>query len=183
MSEIQQTLRVSVHEEAHDESRSVSNNLNAVAITIGITGTQRGMSKNQAHQLTMLLDKLYKLYSPHGEVWLAHGDCLGVDCEAHYIAKDIGYHIRVHPPSNIKKRANCQGADSMMPPQIYSIRNHDIVRTCDYLIVVPYQQIEIVRSGTWATLRYARQRDKPHTIINPNGKLDGNKWQMILRGL
>lgn len=181
MSHIQQTIRVPVYEEGYDESGGVSNDLNAVAITVGVTGTQRGMTKDQAHQLRNVLTKIYRLYSPYGSVWLAHGDCIGVDSEAHEIAKELGYKIRVHPPSNVKKRAYVTDYDVMERPQIYSIRNHDIVRSCDYLIVVPYQDRELVRSGTWATCRYARQRDTPHTIIFTNGKLEGHKWQKILQ--
>jgi hypothetical protein len=181
MSNIQQAIRVPVYEEGYDESRSVSNDINATELTVGVTGTQRGMTKDQAHQLRKILTKVYDLYSPYGSVWLAHGDCIGVDAEAHMIAKSIGYKVRVHPPSNVKKRAYVTDADYMERPQIYSIRNHDIVRTCDYLIVVPYQDRELVRSGTWATCRYARQRGKPHTIIFTNGKLDGKEWQKILQ--
>ena len=181
MSDIQQALRLPLHEEAHDEGRSVSNDTNAVAITVGVTGTQSGCSVNQFNRLEQLLYKIYVLYSPYGSVWLSHGDCVGVDEETHYLAKPIGYKIRVHPPSNIKKRANCTGYDVMEMPQIYSIRNHDIVRVSDYMLVVPNQEIELVRSGTWATCRYARQRDKPHTIILPNGSLDGKNWQKIFK--
>lgn len=182
MQKIQQEVRIPVQQERYDEIGSVSHGFKpTVAIAVGITGTQRGLSMAQKSQLYRLLRSVYDKYSPNGEVWLHHGDCVGVDAEAHEIASKIGYRICLHPPSNIKKRACVKGADRVERPQIYSIRNHDIVRESDYLIGVPYNDYEIVRSGTWATIRYARQRRVPYTVIYPNGRMDGMEWQKVLK--
>mmetsp|Transcript_30358 Transcript_30358/g.39138 ORF Transcript_30358/g.39138 Transcript_30358/m.39138 type:complete len:93 (+) Transcript_30358:152-430(+) len=37
------------------------------------------------------------------------------------------------------------------------------------LIAFPPTSIEIQRSGTWATIRYARKKNKAVMIINPDG--------------
>jgi predicted Rossmann fold nucleotide-binding protein DprA/Smf involved in DNA uptake len=42
-------------------------------------------------------------------------------------------------------------------------RNHLIVAACDVLNAAPLQDEEILRSGTWATIRYARKAGK--TVI------------------
>ena len=50
-------------------------------------------------------------------------------------------------------------------------RNHDIVERCDLLIATPHTVEEQLRSGTWATIRYARKVHRPHYIIRPCGQL------------
>jgi hypothetical protein len=187
MSEIQQTVRLPIYQERYDEIRSVSNHNGstklAPAIVVGITGTRKGLSPDQERQLRRLLKKIYDLYSSDGEVWLAHGDCIGVDSQAHKIAKELGYKIRRFPPSNSSQRGFCDDADITEKPEIFSIRNHNIVRACDYLIALPRGDNEMMRgSGTWSTMRYARNvARKPYTIIYPNGRMDGKEWQRIFR--
>jgi hypothetical protein len=39
------------------------------------------------------------------------------------------------------------------------------------VIAAPMSSAEILRSGTWATIRYARKAGKPVLIIWPNGEL------------
>jgi hypothetical protein len=88
------------------------------------------------------------------------------------IAKRLGYKIQVHPPINDKARAFVQDADITLPEQLYSVRNHDIVRASDILIAVPATDGERQRgSGTWATLRYAQKLKKPHIVIFLDGRI------------
>ena len=48
-----------------------------------------------------------------------------------------------------------------MPPKPYLKRNEDIVNKCDVLIACPIDKNkEILRSGTWATIRKARKLNK-----------------------
>ena len=51
------------------------------------------------------------------------------------------------------------------------IRNRDIVRETAVLIATPEQTIEQLRSGTWATVRYARKMNRPTVLIFPDGTL------------
>jgi hypothetical protein len=88
---------------------------------------------------------------------LHHGDCIGADAEADAIARKLGLAIVVHPPTDPKKRAFCsQPGDRTHAPLPYLVRNHAIVEACNLLIAAPHTDREVLRSGTWATIRYAR---------------------------
>jgi hypothetical protein len=56
----------------------------------------------------------------------------------------------------------------IMPPLE---RNKLIVARCDLLLATPETQQEVLRSGTWATIRAARRNSKSHTIVFPDGAL------------
>lgn len=179
MSEIQSSLHIPVSTKGTHKDRSTKHSAR-VSIVVGVTGTRsvQKITPAQVKQLGVLLQKIYDQYSPQGECWLAHGDCEGWDEIAHAVAKDIGYKIRIFPPTQSKHRACCRG-DLMESPQTYSVRNHDIVRASDYMIVGPKNESEALRSGTWATYRFARKRKVPHTIIYPNGRMEGEGWRQI----
>lgn len=90
-----------------------------------------------------------------------HGDCIGADSEADAIARSLGIHIVIHPPTNSSKRAFCfQPGDIMWAEQDYLVRNEEIVAVSDFLIAAPKGNVEELRSGTWATIRYARKANK-----------------------
>lgn len=48
-------------------------------------------------------------------------------------------------------------------------RNRIIAARCDHLLACPAEAMEQLRSGTWATVRYARAAGKPITIIASDG--------------
>lgn len=130
---------------------------------IGFTGTRKGM--------TLLQKEIFKKkLSSFNCVSFHHGDCVGADKEANDIAKlfpcDV-IEINIHPPICNKKRAYCKGTYTY-PTKPYLIRNRDIVNCSDLLIVCPSGK-EVLRSGTWATVRYARGIGKSIIIIYPNG--------------
>lgn len=132
---------------------------------IGFTGTQKGMSLSQKKKFKTILEQL--LSDNFFDVQFHHGDCVGADNEAHnivdqYLSAD---RIYIHPPTNDKKRAWCFSYH-LLPVKSYLERNHDIVDTCDVLIATPKEQDEVLRSGTWATIRYAQKQNKKVIIIN-----------------
>lgn len=130
---------------------------------IGFTGTQHGMTQKQKDAVTMLL----QAYWDKGEAKeFRHGDCVGADEEAHKIAKKIGYTVIIHPPKIDTKRAYCR-ADKVLPPEAYLIRNAAIVTASDVVIATPQYATETLRSGTWATVRYARKANKHTLVIEP----------------
>lgn len=137
---------------------------------VGFTGTQVGMTVKQAgiidKFLTELLNK-YLLITHDSPFEFHHGDCIGSDEEAAAIAFEIGYKICCHPPINPTKRAFFHNNDVMYDLKGYIDRNHDIVDSCDILIATPKEKEEQLRSGTWATIRYARKTGKPVEIIYP----------------
>jgi hypothetical protein len=103
---------------------------------------------------------------------LHHGDCIGADAQAHAIARSLGIDVIIHPPSITKKRAFCVGAQDVLPPLPYLMRNDAIIEATDVLVATPSTEHEQQRSGTWATIRHALKRfRKPVYIIWPNGEL------------
>ena len=124
---------------------------------VGFTGTQVGMSDSQKEKLEVLLKGL-NITEFH------HGDCIGADAEAHEIANDLGLRIVIHPPTNSSKRAYCI-PNVLLDRKPYIERNHDIVDSCDLLVATPKSANEELRSGTWATIRYARKVNREVRIL------------------
>lgn len=132
----------------------------------GFTGTRAGMTPYQRLRLLKILEHDRNVGEFH------HGDCIGADAEAHDIAwaiRDIA--IIIHPPSDDKHRAFKTNA-LVLVTRPYLERNHDIVDACDVLIAAPKEVIEQRRSGTWATVRYARKIGKPVVILAPEPEED-----------
>ena len=121
---------------------------------IGFTGTKKGMTKYQKDKVRSTLEECYEI---SGTNIFHHGDCIGADAEAHDIAADIGYYIVIHPPKDPKARAFKTAFQyQMMLPKPYLDRNRDIVDSCQLLIATP-DGPEVLRSGTWSTIRYANK--------------------------
>lgn len=127
---------------------------------IGFTGTQKGMSQSQQRAFTRLILSL-KIIEFH------HGDCIGADSQAHDIVKDMNKEIKIviHPPSDSSKRAYKRG-DVIRYELPYLERNKLIVQETRLLIAAPFSLQEELRSGTWATIRYARKTGQPILILD-----------------
>ena len=117
-----------------------------------------------------------KMLPLHGP-WISelhHGDCVGVDAQAHEIAlpfSEDAFRIHVHPPSTNKYRAGKLGHVNLLPDE-YMARNRAIVECVDVLFVVPAETKEEVRSGTWSTYRYALRMGVPCIVIPPGDHAD-----------
>ena len=136
---------------------------------IGFTGTQLGMSQSQRDELNRILrDETDFISEFH------HGDCIGSDSEAHDIAENLGFDIVIHPPTDPRKRA-FKKSKRINQPLPYLERNHVIVSETDKLIATPSSRHEQLRSGTWATIRYARKLNRPIHIIFPNGNVQNER--------
>jgi hypothetical protein len=125
---------------------------------IGFTGTRKGMNIKQ-------LQNLYKALSQQFALEFHHGDCFGADQEAHVIARLLGYEVWIHPPIDDTFRAFCK-SDKILPAKPYLERNHDIVNSVDLLIAAP-DGPEMLRSGTWATIRFAKETKTQLFILAP----------------
>lgn len=133
---------------------------------IGFTGTQYGMTVEQQNRILQFLVRYdNKIQEFH------HGDCIGADEEAFRLFIDHGGITTVsHPPVVRTKRAFTASHEEL-PPRPYIARNHDIVDAADIVLATPKSMKEELRSGTWATIRYARRQKKTLYIIYPDGKM------------
>ena len=129
----------------------------------GFTGPESGATHRQ-------LECLRYLFSEMLLTELHHGDCVGGDAQAHRIAKQHGAYVVAHPPKNPKLRAFVKDADEVLPEEDYLPRNRKIVKqgTSGLFACVPTYE-EILRSGVWATVRYARKEKRRIWLIYPNG--------------
>ena len=112
---------------------------------VGFTGTRKGMSAFQKIQFTSVIN------------WLQpgtfhHGGAEGADIEAEWLV-------------------GCAPLDCLVV--LHAIdrrgplaRNRDIVTACEILIAAPDGDEEYLRSGTWATVRYARQAHKSVIMLS-----------------
>ena len=129
-------------------------------MNIGFTGSQEGMTSRQKMGLRLIL-----FYFPN--IQFRHGDCVGADEEAHKIAREAEVkQIVIYPPDSIEKRAFCE-AKEIAEPMPYLKRNKRIVDFSSVLVACPRSSKEEQRSGTWATIRYARNQDMPIFILEP----------------
>lgn len=78
--------------------------------------------------------------------------------------------VVIHPPKDESKRA-FSIADEVRGAKPYLQRNKDIVDETDVLIATPKGNEEELRSGVWATIRYARKQKKKIVIIFPDGSI------------
>jgi hypothetical protein len=129
---------------------------------VGFTGTQEGMTEAQLEKLYATLE----LYRDAGAITFRHGDCQGADAQAHVVARSLGYRVAIHPPIKEDRRAFCE-ADEVFKPKPFLQRNHDIVDWCDVLVATPKGPEEL-RSGTWATVRYAKSVERPWVTLMPH---------------
>lgn len=130
---------------------------------VGFTGTQRGMTPGQRDRFRATLLELVDAPGPHE---FHHGDCIGADAQGAEIARELGFKLVAHPPTNDYKRAFVK-SDASWTPKPYLARNHEIVDAVELMIATPGEHTEQLRSGTWATIRYARRQRKPLKELMP----------------
>lgn len=139
---------------------------------IGFTGTQNGMTEEQIKVLIKCLIHAVEITEVH------HGMCIGADEQFHNMIRKIdpGGLIKIigHPASNTKSQKRMQSGqlDEIREAKPSLNRNHDIVDECEFLIAAPKTAVEQLRSGTWSTIRYAKNQRKDHVIVEPNGNLN-----------
>jgi hypothetical protein len=137
---------------------------------IGFTGTRGWPTDYQQKRVFELLIKFHE----DGSTVFHHGDCEGSDQVAHALALRAGYTtIHMHPPTDPKFRAFCHKVEAplhtykMSPMKPYLGRNLDIIRDTNVMISTPMTE-EVLRSGTWSTIRQARKAGRPIWIIYPD---------------
>ena len=135
---------------------------------LAFTGTRKGMTPRQHSIVKQIMEEL-------GPNQVCHGACIGADEEFHELALYFGVPIIEVWPANIPRlRAKLKEPGLMdksiiivKEPQPPLDRNWDIVREANIVIACPESAVESVRSGTWATVRYADQLNKTIKVIKP----------------
>jgi len=132
---------------------------------IGITATRHGITAQQGRKLQALLT----VYWFPGNV-LRHGDCVGGDEAAFEIGTGLGYYTIAYPATNVTERlqANTKSTERIEGYETLA-RNKIIVEKTAMLVAMTQGFKEIPRSGTWTTIRYAQQKDRPIWVITPDG--------------
>lgn len=139
-------------------------------IIFGFTGSRHGITAGQRDVLRgVLRNDMRHVRGRPGMIYggrpthLHHGDCVGADHEAHILAVQCGLDISIHPPIELTYRAlnRPYGRGMIYEPKAYLTRNRAIVEACDVLIACPLTEDPVLRSGTWATIRYAELMGKP----------------------
>lgn len=137
---------------------------------LGFTGTRRGMTAAQEKTVMRLL----RTAKPRRVV---HGACIGADTQFHDIARgptgEFAITIAVRPCRlQSQKSVRCVldadevlGGENAQPLE----RNRAIIGDADEMIACPAEFHEVIRSGTWATIRHTRAARKPLTIVWPDG--------------
>jgi len=129
-------------------------------VVIGFTGNRYGITKKQKIAIKNIL-------AEYENMTVMHGDCVGADSDFHDICvkyrknnPDKKLTIHIFPPTDNKHRAFKNG-DLIMKQKPYLRRNDDILKNSDILIACPIDKDnEILRSGTWSTIRKARKQNK-----------------------
>ena len=133
---------------------------------VGFTGTREGMTDQQRAAVRQWLRE-----NPPSEVH--HGNCIGADEQFSYAVVDALDALPrevIHPCDIPSMQAPDPWADEIRQVLGALERNKNIVDETDMLLVGPKGPQEL-RSGTWATVRYARKQGKRIVIVWPDGKV------------
>jgi predicted Rossmann fold nucleotide-binding protein DprA/Smf involved in DNA uptake len=138
--------------------------------TFMVSGTRKGMTASQKKAFEDLLKSAEANLQA-----VRHGDCIGVDEEAHEIVRQCAptVLIHVHPPTNEKQRAFCDqtaGPTTVHAAAAFLARDRRMVDLSDFVVAFPKGEREEKRgSGTWVVIRYARKRKIHLMIVFPDG--------------
>lgn len=136
---------------------------------VAFTGTTKGPTGAQLEALWAWMVRL------PGANELHHGMAEGADEAAHLVARDLGWRVVGYPGVNKRgepagRASLAEAPDVVLPERPYLKRNRDIVAGASVLLAVPSGYTELGRgSGTWATVRYARQAGVPVVLFWPDG--------------
>lgn len=135
---------------------------------VGFTGTTAGPTERQHAAMAVFLRRIPMTR-------FVHGGARNCDTFAHHIARrwhpDIC--IEIHPcPINSGVTVWMPAGNCEIYPDLPPLaRNRVIVSRIHGLLAVPRTAEEVIGSGTWATVRYAREIGCPVYIIRQDGKL------------
>lgn len=134
--------------------------------TVAVTGTREGMTPKQRQAFKSLLVKLKVSV-------LIHGDCVGADAQMDRIAKRLDLRVKTRPANMPKYRAHCEDTEILADPEDPLVRNRKMVDETKVLIACPQKFKNELLSGTWSTVRYAKNTDSLVWIVYPDGSVVG----------
>lgn len=138
---------------------------------LGVTATQRGLTRAQRDAALSYLQQLPLLTEFH------HGGCVGGDEDLHFLVRGAfpGVPIFIHRGDTPEKWAHFPGDTHVTElralPNLE--RNKVIVKTVGKLWAFPGERQEVLRSGTWATIRTAKRAGRSAIIFYPDGTWTG----------
>ena len=141
--------------------------------SVGFTGSSEVMTQQQLIMVHQLLGE----FKEKGASFAHHGMCVEADAKFDFMADAMGYEVTGHPGvrkdgSVYKRMTGCRARD-VRPPYPFLKRNRYIVAESDVMVACPKEyEMQFIGSGTWATIRYAREALKPLFIVYPNGRME-----------
>lgn len=121
--------------------------------TLGMTGTRAGVSSD-------ILEFVRQFVELNKFEHAIHGGAVGADTQFDLLMKEL------HVPITVIRPQKCISRE-------YLRRNREIVDASTVMIALTNifdSDAEPLRSGTFATIRYARKKNKPLVIVYRNGK-------------
>jgi hypothetical protein len=148
---------------------------------IGVTGTRAHMPPWQRDAWSQLVYCFKPLtdnrHHPLARVEMHHGCCKGADTEAHYLGAKYAYDVSLHPASGVDEWQEMLfpvGNGTTYPEATTAERNRTIVEMSHVLLAAPRfpeDDRRSRRSGTWQTVRMAREAKIPIYYAMVNGTL------------
>lgn len=137
-------------------------------IVLGVTGTRNEPTREQRNSIRDIIDR----YSFRSK--MHHGCCVGVDAYITVLCRLRSWTIVAHPPINRAyfSSISYNSSDIKLQDEEYLVRNQIIVIDTNMLLAVPETEEEVVRSGTWSTVRFARTLAHPILIVWPSGRIE-----------
>ena len=138
-------------------------------IIIGFTGSRSGLSAGQRRTFENFLKEMSKrAVRSRDNLLVVHGDCVGADADVGGVCKSLSVPTATRPANMPHMRALTSTA-ALAPPEDPLLRNKKIVDDCNMLVACPSSATEVLRSGTWATIRAGRKAKKQVFVITPDG--------------
>lgn len=140
-------------------------------LNLGITATRVGLTRRQKTAVI----SLHFTHQLPDHFKLRHGGCIGGDEDIHKIFRETSsVYVIVYPQNALSDSVSTfcvNDADEIRESLPPLVRNRLLVDESSLLIACP-KGGEYMRSGTWATIRYARKVHKEIWIVWPDGTLE-----------
>lgn len=157
-------------------------------LRVGFTGTRQKTTIEQEQACALLLWTIENNFN-----WseFRHGGCYGWDSKATQLAAQFPTPRIICHPSQFRSTHDelaFKLSRVVLEEKRTKTRNFDIVNNSDLLVACPANQFEDTQSGTWQTVRMARNRRKPPipiVVVWPNGQIVGmvqNETEAIRNG-